>query len=118
MNLVRGLQAFVRIFCVEMRPIARDLAKIFLWGFAVIVGLALLGVAISKIETHWQVIAAIVAAIAIPADWVSGLWGGFGPEGRLLLGGVVIAWAFLQNVEKRLHDILRRVIAIEELLRR
>jgi len=117
MNLVRGLQAFVRIFRVEMRPIARDFAKILLWGFAALVGLVLLGFVISAMQAHWHVIAALVAPIAILAEWVGGHWSGLGLEGRLVFYGLFLLWMLSKILDAHFQEMHRRLSVLADLLR-
>lgn len=116
MNLFRGLQAFVRIFCAEMRPLARDVARIFLWGFAGIVGLGLLAFVISEIQRHWQVITAIVVPLVVLVHWVGGLWNTLGLEGRLFFYGLILLWLFSNVLTQQCQNLHRRFNAIEHTL--
>ncbi len=127
MHLIRRLQRFFTILfddlfplyprrenasrwlLITVRAIQTLLALLFVSAIVVVV------IAVAN-ELGWTILRVVLGAGVVVAQSLKSFWDFLGIEGRLLLGGVFIAWVFLRGVEKQLNYIIRRLTAIEELL--
>ncbi len=128
MHLIRGLQRFFTILLNDLFPWYPTRENASPWLLitvraiqtllALLLVFAVVVVVIAVASEHGRTILwTVLGACVVVAELLKSFWNDLGIEGHLLLGGAFIAWVFLRGVEKQLGDILRRLIAIEELLR-
>jgi len=112
------------------RELLWEAVRFFFWWVLVpLIGLVVVGLAISAVRPHWRLASDILfialGILVVAMDWLRGFWNDLGLEGHLFVGGLVTLWAIARllsedfaRVGRGLDALDRRLKAIEDHLLR